>query len=66
MIRIPKTPETPWIRVWGILVDYIDHDLDGASVEWVKETLMEIATTDELKDLGIWEWLGFEEDDDGE
>ena len=64
MVNIPKNPKTTWNRLWNILIDYIDHDLEGADVSWVKETLQEICTEEELKELGIWEWLGYEEEEE--
>ena len=48
-------------RVINILIEYIDNDLSSADPEYVRDTLSNICTTDELKELGLWEWLGYEE-----
>lgn len=53
-------------RVVDILVSYIDNDLNSADPDYVRETLRDVCgcTLDELRDLGIADWLGFEEDED--
>lgn len=49
-------------RVIEILIDYIDNDLAAADPEYVRDVFTDICTTPELKELGIWDWLGFEEE----
>lgn len=51
-------------RVIDILVSYIDNDLDTANPSYVREVLEDICSEDELKELGLWEWLGFDEEDE--
>lgn len=51
-------------RVSEILIEYIDNDLNTADPEYVRETLRDICTNEELKELGLYEWLGFEDEDD--
>lgn len=48
-------------RVVDILVDYINNDLESADPGYVREVLRDICgcTDDELKELGIYDWLGF-------
>lgn len=55
-------------RVVGILIDYIDNDLSSADPEYVRDTLTGVCgcTDDELKELGIYDWLGFDEVDEEE
>lgn len=47
-------------RLKEILVGYIDKDLNESEVEWVREVLADLCTQDELKELGLWEWLQFD------
>ena len=47
-------------RVIEILINYIDNDLETADSEYVREVLYGICTNEELKELGIYDWLGFE------
>lgn len=46
-------------RVIDILVSYIDNDLGVAEPEYVREVLYDVCgcTDDELKELGIYDWL---------
>jgi len=55
-------------RLIGILVDYIDCDLGAADVDFVRETLTDTCgcTEKELKEIGIYDWLGFSDDDEEE
>ena len=48
-------------RVKEILVGYIDNDLNESEPEWVRETLADLCTQEELKELGLWEWLNFDD-----
>ena len=50
-------------RMISILVDYIDTDLASADPGYVREVLRDCCgcTDEELKELGIYEWLGFGE-----
>ena len=57
-----KNPNVTWHRLWEMLIDYIDHDLEDADIAYVKESLAEMMSKTELKELGIWDWLGFEEE----
>ena len=55
-------------RVVCILASYIDNDLDSAEPGYVREVLRDVCgcTDNELKELGLYDWLGFgecEEDD---
>ena len=64
MIRIPKNPTITWERLWNILIDYIDNDLEGgADPDYAREMLQEICTKEELKELGIWNWLDMGDDE---
>lgn len=59
-----KTYETlvaEYERLKDILIDYIDNDLESADIEYVRDTLTNLCTVQELKDLGLWTWLGFQE-----
>ena len=47
-------------RLKEILIGFIDNDLNESEPEWVRETLLDLATPEELKELGIWDWLGFD------
>lgn len=51
-------------RVKEILINYVDNDLESADPDYVKETLENICTEEELKELGFWNWFDFEEDED--
>jgi len=51
-------------RVTEILIEYIDNDLNTADPDYVRDVLQGICTTDELKGLGLYDWLGFEEIDE--
>lgn len=63
MVNIPKNPKTTWERLWNILIDYIDNDLEGgADADYVREMLKEICTEEELKELGLWDWLDMGDD----
>ena len=55
-----EKPTVTWQRLWEILISYMDHDLENADIAYVHEFLPEIMTDDEMKELGIWEWLGFD------
>lgn len=57
-----EKPTVTWQRLWEILIAYMDHDLESADIAYVHEFLPEIMTYDEMKELGIAEWLGFEEE----
>ena len=59
-----EKPATTWQRIWEILISYIDKTLEHADVGIVKEELLEMCTPEELKDLGIWTWLGFDDDEE--
>lgn len=50
-------------RVKDILVSYVDNDLETADVGYVREVLTDVCgcTEEELKELGLYDWLGFEE-----
>lgn len=59
-----KTYETlvaEYERLKDILIGYIDNDLESADIEYVRDTLTNLCTVKELKDLGLWTWLGFQE-----
>lgn len=49
-------------RVIEILVSYIDNDLSSADPGYVRDVLVDSCgcTDDELKELGIYDWLGFD------
>lgn len=49
-------------RVIEILIDYIDNDLESADPGYVIDVLSSICTKEELKELDLWDWLGFEEE----
>ena len=53
-------------RVVEILVDYIGNDLDSADQGYVREVLTDVCgcSKAELKELGVYDWLGFDEGDD--
>ena len=55
-------------RIIAILVNYIDNDLASAEPGYVRETLREQCgcSNEELKELGIYEWLGFADEEDDE
>lgn len=59
-------PNITWQRLWEILIGYVDHDLENADLGYAKEFLMELCSEDELKELGIWDWLCFESMDEEE
>lgn len=48
-------------RIKNILVAYIDNDLHESEVEWVREIVSQICTQEEIKELGLWEWLNFDD-----
>lgn len=50
-------------RVTNILINYIDNDLLSAEIGYVREVLCNIATKEELQELGLWDWLCFEEEE---
>lgn len=50
-------------RIKEILMAYIDNDLASADPGWVRDVLAEICTMKEIKELGLYEWLGFEEEE---
>jgi len=50
-------------RAQEILIKYVDNDLVYADPGYVREVLGNLCTEDELKELGFWEWLGFEDCD---
>lgn len=49
-------------RVISILVSYIDNDLEAADPGYVREVLRDVCgcTDDELRELGLYDWLGFD------
>lgn len=49
-------------RIKEILIGYIDNDLETADPEYVRDVLANLCTINELKELGLWDWLGFEEE----
>ena len=51
-------------RLRDILISYIDNDLESAEPGYVREVLTEICDEEELKELDLWDWLGFEEEDE--
>ena len=51
-------------RVVDIFVQYLDNDLATAELGYVREVVRSICTIDEMKELGIYEWLGFDEEAD--
>lgn len=55
-------------RVIAILVDYIDNDLAAAEPGYVREVLRDVCgcTDEELKELGVYDWLGFDYEEDAE
>ena len=55
-------------RVIAILVGYIDNDLAAADPGYVREVLRDVCgcTDEELKELGIYDWLGFDYEEDAE
>lgn len=50
-------------RITEILIDYIDNDLETANPGYVREVLRDRCgcTDEELKELGIYDWLNFSE-----
>lgn len=50
-------------RIIDIFVGYIDNDLETADPGYVREVLRDLCTDDELKELGIYDWLGFDDED---
>ncbi len=64
IVKIPEKAETvSKERVIQILQDYLNRDLDEADPEFVKNTLKDTCgcTVEELKELGLYDWLGFED-----
>lgn len=55
-------------RTAEILVAYIDNDLYDAEPGYVRDTLVNTIGVDydELKDLGLFDWLGFDEESEDE
>lgn len=53
-------------RIIEILVSYIDNDLESADPGYVRDTLRNQCgcSNDELKELDIYEWLGFADEED--
>ena len=53
-------------RVIDILVSYIDNDLGSAEPGYVREVLRDVCgcTDEELKELDIYDWLGFDYDEE--
>ena len=49
-------------RAQEILIKYVDNDLVTADPGYVREILSGLCTEEELKELGFWDWLGFEGD----
>lgn len=47
-------------RIKSILFDYIDNDLASADPGYVRDVVREICTMDEIKELGLYEWLSFD------
>lgn len=54
-------PKIPASRLKSILIDYIDNDLESADPGYVREVIENICTIDEIKMLGLHDWLGFNE-----
>ena len=52
-------------RVKEILMQYVDNDLEGTETAYVREVLSNICTREELKELGFWDWLMYEEAERG-
>lgn len=48
-------------RAQKILMQYVDNDLNSADPGYVREVLSNLCTKDELKELGFWDWLCFED-----
>ena len=48
-------------RAKEILMQYVDNDLNTADPGYVREVLSNLCTKEELKELGFWDWLGFED-----
>lgn len=61
----PKHPLTKR-RLINILVSYIDTDLESADPAYVREVLTDQCgcTDDELKEIGVYDWLGFGGDEE--
>jgi len=51
-------------RVREILIRYIDNDLESADPGYVRDVMREICTMDEIKSLGLYEWLGFDAEEE--
>lgn len=51
-------------RLKEILIGYIDNDLSSAEPGYVRDVLRELCTEQELKELGLWDWLGFDAEDE--
>lgn len=49
-------------RVIDILVGYIDNDLETADPGYVRDVVSSLCSEDEIKELGLYEWLGFDEE----
>ena len=58
-----KDPAITWQRLYEILIDIMDNTMADTDLAWDKEMLLGVCTPEELKELGIWEWFGFEEED---
>lgn len=52
-------------RVIEILVSYIDNDADSAEPGYIREVLRDICgcTDEELKELDLYDWLGFDNEE---
>lgn len=50
-------------RVKEILMSYVENDLLSADIGYVREVLNNLCTKEELKELGFWDWLCFEEEE---
>ena len=51
-------------RLKEILIGYIDNDLSSADPGYVREVVRELCTMDEIKELGLYEWLGFDAEEE--
>lgn len=50
-------------RAKEILIGYVDNDLLSADIGYVRGVLCSIATKEELQELGLLDWLCFEEEE---
>ena len=50
-------------RIMDILISYIDNDLGTADPGYVREVVESICSKEEMKELGLYDWLGFDEEE---